>query len=41
MLAYIGRRLLYALLTFIGITIATFALIHVAPGDPIQYYVGR
>jgi peptide/nickel transport system permease protein len=41
MLVYIGRRLLYALLTFIGITIATFALIHVAPGDPIQYYVGR
>ena len=41
MLVYIGRRLLYALLTFIGITIATFALIHVAPGDPIQYYAGR
>lgn len=41
MLAYIGRRLLYALLTFIGITIATFALIHVAPGDPVEYYVGR
>ncbi|HEX7419206.1 MAG TPA: ABC transporter permease [Thermoanaerobaculia bacterium] len=41
MLVYIVRRLLYALLTFIGITIATFALIHVAPGDPIQYYVGR
>ena len=41
MLVYIGRRLLYALLTFIGITIATFALIHSAPGDPVQYYAGR
>ena len=41
MLVYTGRRLLYALLTFIGITIATFALIHSAPGDPVQYYVGH
>jgi peptide/nickel transport system permease protein len=41
MLAYMGRRLLYALQTFIGITIATFALIHSAPGDPGQYYAGR
>lgn len=41
MLVYIGRRLLYALLTFIGITMATFALIHAAPGDPVQYYAGR
>ena len=41
MLAYIGRRLLYALLTFLGITVATFTLIHVAPGDPVQFYASR
>lgn len=37
---YIVRRLLYALLTFIGITIATFVLIHSVPGDPVTFYAG-
>lgn len=41
MTVYIVRRLLYALLTFIGITVATFTLIHATPGDPVQFYIGR
>lgn len=41
MLVYAARRLLYALLTFIGITVATFALIHSVPGDPVLFYAGR
>lgn len=38
---YLFRRLFYAVLTFFGITIATFALIHSVPGDPITFYIGR
>jgi peptide/nickel transport system permease protein len=41
MTSYIVRRLLYAVLTFFGITIATFALIHAVPGDPISFFIGR
>lgn len=41
MTVYIVRRLAYAVLTFIGITIATFALIHSVPGDPISFFTGR
>ena len=41
MYTYLARRLIYAALTFIGITIATFALIHSVPGDPIAFYTGR
>lgn len=41
MTSYIVRRLFYALLTFFGITIATFALIHAVPGDPIGFFIGR
>lgn len=41
MTAYVLRRLFYALLTFFGITVATFALIHSVPGDPIAFYAGR
>jgi peptide/nickel transport system permease protein len=41
MTVYIVRRLLYALLTFLGITVATFTLIHSVPGDPITFYIGR
>lgn len=40
MLSYVARRVLYAIVTFVGITIAVFALIHVVPGDPIDYYIG-
>src|SRR2546423_419497 len=39
MIAYVVRRCLYAFLTFIGITIATFVLIHSVPGDPITFYL--
>ena len=41
MTTYIVRRLLYAVLTFFGITVATFALIHSVPGDPITFYIGH
>lgn len=40
MLTYVVRRLLYGVLTFFGITIAVFALVHCVPGDPISFYVG-
>ena len=40
MSAYVLRRLLYALLTLIGITVGTFVLIHSVPGDPISFYTG-
>jgi peptide/nickel transport system permease protein len=41
MARYLVRRLLYAVLTFFGITVATFVLIHSVPGDPIAFYIGR
>jgi peptide/nickel transport system permease protein len=39
--AYLVRRFLYAVLTFFGITVATFTLIHSVPGDPVSFYIGR
>lgn len=41
MTSYVIRRLLYAVLTFFGITVATFVLIHSVPGDPISFFIGR
>jgi peptide/nickel transport system permease protein len=41
MISFSIRRLAYALLTFFGITIATFTLIHAVPGDPISFFIGR
>jgi peptide/nickel transport system permease protein len=41
MLPYLIRRVFYAVLTFFGITLATFTLIHAVPGDPISFYVGQ
>ena len=41
MTVYLVRRLLYAVLTFFGITVVTFALIHSVPGDPISFFIGR
>ena len=38
---YLIRRLVYAILTFFGITIATFTLVHSVPGDPITFYIAR
>lgn len=40
MYTYIARRVLYAVLTFFGITIAVFILIHSVPGDPVSFYTG-
>lgn len=41
MTSYLVRRFFYALLTFFGITLATFTLIHSVPGDPIMFFIGR
>jgi peptide/nickel transport system permease protein len=41
MTSYVIRRLFYAFLTFLGITVATFVLIHAVPGDPVSYFIGR
>jgi peptide/nickel transport system permease protein len=40
MLTYVVRRLLYGVLTFFGITIVIFTLVHSVPGDPMTFYVG-
>ena len=41
MTSYLVRRLLYAVLTFFGITVGTFVLIHSVPGDPISFFLSR
>src|SRR5436309_1073427 len=41
MLTYVVRRLLYAVLTFFGIIITVFLLVHSVPGDPMILYRGR
>jgi peptide/nickel transport system permease protein len=41
MLSYLIRRLGYAVLTFFGITVAVFTLIHSVPGDPVSFYIGQ
>ena len=38
MLAYIVRRMLLLVPTFIGITFIGFAIIHLAPGDPVELF---
>ena len=40
MLTYVVRRLLYAVLTFFGILVAVFLLLHSVPGDPIRFFLG-
>jgi peptide/nickel transport system permease protein len=40
MVSYVARRLLYGVLTFFGITVAVFILLHSVPGDPITFYIG-
>jgi peptide/nickel transport system permease protein len=40
MLSYVARRLLYAILTFFGITLVVFTLVHAVPGDPVSFYIG-
>ncbi len=39
MASYIARRLLFSIPTIIGITIVSFLLVHLAPGDPIDVFV--
>jgi len=39
--SYIVRRLLYGVLTFFGITLAVFILVHSVPGDPISFYISQ
>src|SRR5262249_47878409 len=41
MTAYGLRRLAQAIPTLLGATILGFALIHLAPGDPIQFYAAQ
>lgn len=36
MLAYIGRRFLYAIPIALGVSIVCFSLVYLAPGDPLQ-----
>ena len=40
MLTYVIRRLLYAVLTFFGIIVAVFVLVHSVPGDPLLLFHG-
>jgi peptide/nickel transport system permease protein len=40
MLAFTLRRLAHAAITFLGITIVVFLLVHAAPGDPVSYFIG-
>ena len=36
MWAYVGRRLLLAIPTLLGASIIVFAMVHLAPGDPLS-----
>jgi len=38
---YILRRILYGLITLVGISVIIFSIIHLIPGDPIQIMFGR
>ena len=40
MTRFLLRRFSSAVVSFLGITILTFVLIHAVPGDPIVYYLG-
>ncbi len=40
MLNYIIQRVLLFVPTLIGITIVTFSIMHIAPGDPVDLFVG-
>ncbi len=41
MTRFIVRRLLLAVPTLFGITVLSFAVMHLAPGDPVALYVGE
>ncbi len=40
MLRYIYKRLLMMLLTILGVTLAVFIIMHMAPGDPAALALG-
>ena len=41
MFAYVLRRLALVVPTFLGITLLSFSLVHLIPGDPVQAMVGQ
>ena len=41
MLAFIARRLGLLIPTFFGVTLLTFALIRMIPGDPVEVMMGE
>lgn len=38
---FLGNKLLHLFLVFLGVSIVTFAISHVIPGDPARMLVGR
>ncbi|MCA1644735.1 MAG: ABC transporter permease, partial [Chloroflexi bacterium] len=40
MLAYISQRLLHAVPVVIGISVLSFLMLHLVPGDPVQIFAG-
>jgi peptide/nickel transport system permease protein len=40
MIRYLGRRLLHTIPVIVGITLASFVLIHLVPGDPVRIMLG-
>jgi peptide/nickel transport system permease protein len=38
---YLGRRLLTSILVLVGVSILTFAMLHLVPGDPVTAMLGR
>src|SRR5262249_33636949 len=40
MLTYITQRLLQAIPVLIGISVLTFLMLHLVPGDPVQIFAG-
>lgn len=40
MIGFLGRRLLHTVPVLVGITLASFVLIHLVPGDPIRIMLG-
>ncbi|GAC1353773.1 MAG: ABC transporter permease [Herpetosiphon sp.] len=40
MLIYISRRLVHAIPVLIGISVLTFAMLHLVPGDPVMIFAG-
>ena len=40
MIGFLGRRLLHTVPVIVGITLASFVLIHLVPGDPIRIMLG-